>query len=167
MEKITYKGWKDCTRVSNALVDLVVLGEAGPRIIRFGFVGEENEFREFPDLLERGDSGAWHVYGGHRLWHAPEHLVRTYAPDNSPVEVRDCGDFVRTIQPVEKSTGIRKEMDIHLHPSRPSLTFLIPSRIARRTSSSGIPVPPCRTSSVSTAEASSRSLSKWISGLPS
>ena len=124
MEKITYKGWKDCTRVSNAFVDLVVLGEAGPRIIRFGFVGEENEFREFPDLLARGDSGAWHVYGGHRLWHAPEHLVRTYAPDNSPVEVRDCGDFVRTIQPVEKSTGIRKEMDIHLHPSRPSVKVI-------------------------------------------
>ena len=110
--KSNLQGVEGLHRVSNTLVDLVVLGEAGPRIIRFGFVGEENAFREFPDLLERGDSGAWHVYGGHRLWHAPEHLLRTYSRDNSPVEVRDCGDSVRTIQPVEKSTGIRKEMDI-------------------------------------------------------
>src|SRR5208283_5312624 len=98
MERITYQGWPDCVRVSNGLVDLVTLCQAGPRIIRFGFVGEENEFREFPDLLQRGDSRSWHVYGGHRLWHAPEHLARTYVADNDPVEVRDFGGFFRTIQ---------------------------------------------------------------------
>lgn len=124
MEKTTYRGWQDCVKVSNALVDLVVMREAGPRIIRFGFIGEENEFREFPDLLERGDSGAWHVYGGHRLWHAPEHLVRTYAPDNDPVEIKDFGSFLRTIQPVERSTGIRKEMDISMHPRRASVKVI-------------------------------------------
>ena len=46
MERTAYKGWRDCVRVSNGLVDLVTLAEAGPRIIRFGFVGEENEFLE-------------------------------------------------------------------------------------------------------------------------
>ncbi|MGA2766339.1 MAG: hypothetical protein ABSG17_23590 [Spirochaetia bacterium] len=121
MERTTYRGWRDCVRVSNSLVDLVTLCEAGPRIIRFGFVGEENEFREFPDLLQRGDSRSWHVYGGHRLWHAPEHLVRTYVADNAPVAVRDFGGFFRTIQGVEKSTGIRKEMDISMSPRSASV----------------------------------------------
>ncbi len=119
-----YKGFQDCLRISNSLADLVVMSAAGPRIIRFGYIGEENEFREFPDLLERGDSDAWHVYGGHRLWHAPEHLVRTYVPDNQPVETRDFGSFLRTIQPVEKSTGIRKEMDISIHPQRASVKVI-------------------------------------------
>ena len=124
MEKTTYKGWNDCVRISNGLVDLVILREAGPRIIRFGFLGEENEFREFPDLLQRGDSGTWHVYGGHRLWHAPEHMARTYMPDNDQIEVRDFDSFIRITQPVEKLTGIRKEMDISLHPHRASVEVI-------------------------------------------
>ena len=124
MERTVYKGWRDCVRVSNGLVDLVTLAEAGPRIIRFGFVGEENELREFPDLLARGEPGTWHVYGGHRLWHAPENLVRTYVADNDPVEIRDLGSSFRTIQRVEKGTGIRKEMDISMSPRSASVTVV-------------------------------------------
>jgi hypothetical protein len=124
MERTTYGGWKDCVRLANGIVDLVVMSEAGPRIIRFGFVGKENEFREFPDFHQRGDGDTWHVYGGHRLWHAPEHLSRTYAPDNDPVEVRDFGGFFRTVQAVEKSTGIRKEMDISMNPRSASVTVI-------------------------------------------
>ncbi len=60
----------------------------------------------------------WHVYGCHSLRHAPEHLIRTYSPDNDSVEIRDCGSFLRTIQAVEKSTGIRKEMDISMNAGR-------------------------------------------------
>ena len=32
--------------------------------------------------LEKGKTGGseWHIYGGHRLWHAPEVMPRTYYP---------------------------------------------------------------------------------------
>ena len=45
VEKIEYKGWHNCYRVSNGEVELVVTGDVGPRIIRFGFVGGQNLLR--------------------------------------------------------------------------------------------------------------------------
>jgi len=117
IERISYGGWPNCQRISNDLVDLVVTTDVGPRIIRFGFIGQANEFKEFPDLLGQVGGDTWRIYGGHRLWHAPEVVERTYYPDNSPVTLADHGDFVRVIQPVETTTGLQKELDIHLDPT--------------------------------------------------
>jgi hypothetical protein len=114
MERIAYKGWKDCCRLANDRVELVVTTEVGPRIIRFGFIGRDNEFREFEATLGKTGGGEWRIYGGHRLWHAPEAEPRTYAPDNDPVEVEKHKHFTRFIQPVEASTGIQKELDVDL-----------------------------------------------------
>jgi hypothetical protein len=118
MEKQEYKGWPNCYRLANDLVDLIITADVGPRIIRFGFVGDDNEFKEYEDMLGKTGGDKWRIYGGHRLWHAPENDPRTYYPDNAPVQVEDHGDFVRTIQPVETTTGIGKEMDITLSPSK-------------------------------------------------
>lgn len=116
MEKINYKGWPNSYRLSNDLVDLVVLTDVGPRIIRFGFIGEENEFKEYEEMRGKIGGDEWRIYGGHRLWHAPEIIPRTYFPDNSPVQWEEHGDFVRLVQPVEATTGIQKEIDIRLYP---------------------------------------------------
>jgi len=116
MGKINYRGWPNCYRLSNDLVDLIVTTDVGPRIIRFGFVGEDNEFKEYEDMVGKTGGDEWRLYGGHRLWHAPEEQPRTYYPDNSPVAVEEHSDFVRVIQPTETTTGIQKEMDIRLLP---------------------------------------------------
>lgn len=116
MEKIHYKGWPNCYRLSNGLVDLIVTTDVGPRIIRFGFVGQDNEFKEYEDMVGKRGGDEWRIYGGHRLWHAPEAQPRTYYPDNSPVTLEEHSGFVRVIQPTEATTGIQKEMDIHLSP---------------------------------------------------
>jgi len=42
VEKVAYKGWPNSYRVANGEVELVVTGDVGPRIIRFGFVGGQN-----------------------------------------------------------------------------------------------------------------------------
>jgi hypothetical protein len=52
VEKIEYKGWRNSYRVSNGEVELVVTGDIGPRVMRFGFVGGQNLFKEFADQLE-------------------------------------------------------------------------------------------------------------------
>jgi hypothetical protein len=124
MRRVSYQGWQNCVELSNSAVELVLLAEVGPRIIRFGFRGEMNELREFPDLTEQGAKDRWHLRGGHRLWHAPEDIVRTYVPDNDPVEVTDHGSFLRATQPVEKTTGICKEMDVSLIGDRPCARVL-------------------------------------------
>lgn len=114
MEKISYGGWQNCWRLSNGLVELVVTGDVGPRIIRFGFVGGPNEFKEYDSMLGSTGGQDWRIYGGHRLWHAPEAKPRTYYPDNVPVKVEEKGRVVRVIQPREETTGIEKELDIIL-----------------------------------------------------
>ncbi|MDQ3813282.1 MAG: DUF4380 domain-containing protein [Armatimonadota bacterium] len=116
MEKINYRGWPNCYRLSNGLVDLIVTTDVGPRIIRFGFVDEPNEFKEYEEMVGKMGGDEWRIYGGHRLWHAPEDDPRTYFPDNSPVQIEEHSDFVRLIQTPETTTGIQKEIDLRLLP---------------------------------------------------
>jgi hypothetical protein len=116
MEKVSYRGWPNCYRLSNGLVDLIVTADVGPRIIRFGFVGQDNEFKEYEDMVGKTGGDEWLLYGGHRLWHAPEAQPRSYFPDNGPVQVQEHTDLVRVVQPTEPTTGIQKEIDLRLSP---------------------------------------------------
>ncbi len=116
LTRISYGGWPNCYQLSNGVVDLVLTTDVGPRIIRFGFGGEKNEFVELPEVGQTGGS-EWHSYGGHRLWHAPEHMPRTYYPDNNPVQIEEHEGFVRLVQSIEPTTGIQKEMDLYLDDS--------------------------------------------------
>lgn len=118
MQKVQHKGWKNCWRVANRTVELVVTADVGPRIIRFGFSGDDNLFKEYPDQVGKTGGKAWRIYGGHRLWHAPEADPRTYYSDNTPVHVERRGGMVRVVQPPESTTGIQKEIDIRLAPKR-------------------------------------------------
>ncbi|MBI5930691.1 MAG: hypothetical protein HY862_15385 [Chloroflexi bacterium] len=119
MEKVQYAGWPNCYRLANRDIELIVTGDVGPRIIRFGFIGQENLLKEYAQFAGKTGGNEWRIYGGHRLWHAPEERPRTYAPDNSPIQIEDHTSFVRIIQPVETSTGIQKELDITLSPDQP------------------------------------------------
>lgn len=114
MQKIDYKGWPNCYRLANDDVDLILTADVGPRIIRFGFVDEDNEFKEYEELLGLVGGDEWRIYGGHRFWHAPEAQPRTYHPDNAPVQVEQHTDYVRVIPPLETTTGIQKEIDLRL-----------------------------------------------------
>jgi hypothetical protein len=113
--RIEYRGWPNCYRLSNDLVELVVTTDVGPRLIRFGFHGE-NELAEFPAQLGQTGGNEFRVYGGHRLWHAPEARERTYYPDNVPVTLEQTAECVRVVQPTEPTTGIQKEMEVLLDP---------------------------------------------------
>ncbi len=118
MEKTKYQGWPNCYLLSNENVELIVTTDIGPRIIRFGFVGQWNEFAEFADMMGKTGGDEWRIYGGHRLWHAPEAQPRSYFPDNQPITIKQYTDFVRLTQPTERTTGIQKEIDLYLSPDR-------------------------------------------------
>src|SRR6516164_5989302 len=51
VEKVAYKGWQNCYRVSNGTVEVIVTGDVGPRIIRYAFIGGQNLFKEYADQL--------------------------------------------------------------------------------------------------------------------
>jgi hypothetical protein len=114
VRKVAYKGWKNCRRISNGKIELIVTTDVGPRVIRFGFVGGQNLFKEYTAQLGKRGGKKWRIYGGHRLWHAPEAEPRTYFPDNFPVAVEKRGNVIGFVQPVETTTGIAKEIDIRI-----------------------------------------------------
>jgi hypothetical protein len=107
-------GWLNCIRLSNEEVELIVATEVGIRILHFGFIGNKNIFYLSPDDLGRRGGDQWRIYGGHRLWHAPESFPGTYSPDNEPVSYSFESNMLKLVQRVEKDTGILKEMDIYL-----------------------------------------------------
>lgn len=123
MEKVSYGGWANCLRLSNDQVELIVTADVGPRVIRFGFVGGQNLFKEVADELGQTGSDEWVPYGGHRLWHAPEAAPRTYYPDNVPVEYSWEAETLKLVQSVEETTGIQKEMEITLASDENKITI--------------------------------------------
>ncbi len=114
VERVAYGGWAHCIRLSNAEVELIATLDVGPRIIRFGFTGDRNEFAEFAEDMGKTGGDEWRLYGGHRLWHAPEEKPRTYFPDNAPVAVREVDGGVELTPPVETTTGIQKRISVLL-----------------------------------------------------
>lgn len=124
VEKVTYFNQPNCYKLSNGTVEVIVTTDIGPRILRYGFVGEENVFAELPDTKVTTEFGEWNAYGGHRLWHAPEGKPRSYSPDNSPIESKIEGGSIRLTQPVEPKTGILKEILVTLDPEGTRVTVL-------------------------------------------
>ncbi|MBL7160977.1 MAG: hypothetical protein ISS57_00105 [Anaerolineales bacterium] len=124
IEVLNYKGWANSLRLSNHLVDLVILTEIGPRIIRYGFLGEDNLFVELSETLGHKGGNTWHVYGGHRLSHAPQADPRSHYPDNFPVEYIEKDGFLQVVQSVEPTNGIQKELDIYLDAHSTKVTVV-------------------------------------------
>lgn len=119
MEKINYGGWENCYRLANNQIELIITGDVGPRIIRFGFIGEENMFKEFSDQMGKTESDEWLAFGGHRLWHAPESQPRTYFPDLDPVHIQETENGMIATQKPEPTTGLQKQLEIKLLPDQP------------------------------------------------
>jgi hypothetical protein len=114
INKVNYQGWANCWRVSNSEVELVLTGDVGPRVMRYGFAGGQNFFKEFADQMGKTGEAAWQPRGGHRVWIAPEDIVKSYAPDNSPVAIEVQGDAITCTGPVEALTGMEKKITVKM-----------------------------------------------------
>jgi hypothetical protein len=117
IEKITYKGWPNSYRITNGEVELVVVTDIGPRIMRYAFVGGPNLFKEYPEMLGKSGESVWMIRGGHRLWRAPEDKVLSYGLDNEPASVEVKGDVLTVTSRVEQQTGLQKQISVKLAPS--------------------------------------------------
>lgn len=65
--------------------------------------------------------GDFHFHGGHRLWHAPESMPRTYAPDQGELTITPLDDGVSLETQTQSVTGIRKRIDIRLGATSPTV----------------------------------------------
>ncbi len=110
--------------IENDHVRLEYLAEAGPRIVRLFLSGsDQNLLAETPDLSWPTPYGEYRLYGGHRLWHAPEAFPRSYVADNEGLVVEDLPDGVWLSRPAEPPTGIAKRIKVRLHPDRAMITL--------------------------------------------
>ncbi|GAF25218.1 membrane-associated lipoprotein [Moorella thermoacetica Y72] len=114
VKEMKHNKYGKCLELTNGIVDLIITIDTGPRVIRYGFIGRENEFcEEAPITLPVGKE-EWRLMGGHRLWHSPEVYPRTYSPDNGPVKWSEIEGGVKVSQKVEPWVQIKKEMEITL-----------------------------------------------------
>ena len=123
-ENFKYGGWENCIRLTNGEVEAIITTDVGPRIIRFGFKGDQNLFGEMKQQQGRTGGNEWVTYGGHRFWHAPEAMPRTYFPDNNPVNYQWNGKTLKLIQDVEDTTGMQKEMEVTPGQTNNQITVL-------------------------------------------
>jgi hypothetical protein len=114
IERIDFKGWANSWLVSNGEVELVVTGDVGPRVMRYGFAGGQNFFKEFAGQMGKAGEAAWQPRGGHRVWIAPEDPVKSYAPDNDPVSIEVRGGEITCTGPVEALTGMEKTITVKM-----------------------------------------------------
>ena len=125
IEKVSYCGWANCLRLFNRDVELVLTTDVGPRVIRYGFIGGQNLFKEFVEQMGRSGEAPWQPRGGHRIWMAPEVVPDTYAPDNFPVRATLGEDRVELTAPVEPQTGLEKSIAVELRPDGVKVTHRI------------------------------------------
>lgn len=102
--------------MENPSLRLEVLTGA-PRIVRLSYHGSKNLFAESSKKVET-EYGSFYFLGGHRLWHSPEAMPRTYQPDMGDVQVEEIPGGLRITRPPESSGGIVKRVEVHLDPHR-------------------------------------------------
>src|ERR1035441_3121382 len=83
IEKTSYQGWPNCYRISNGVVEAIVTGDVGPRVIRYGFVGGQNLFKEFKEQLGKSGEKEWQERGGGRRGEGPQKSRKSYSPPDA------------------------------------------------------------------------------------
>ena len=124
VKEIQFENYGNCIQISNGLIDVVVTIDFGPRIVRFGKIGEDNTLymdldRKFCNQNEKMDEYYWkgatfQSYGGHRVWISPERMPQTYYPDNEPVVYGIQPDGVTFTPPRQKKNDLQLGMEIIL-----------------------------------------------------
>lgn len=120
LTEMEYENFGRCVRITNGIIDCVVTIETGPRILRFGFIGEKNIFytdqeRKYQRQTEAAPASSdkntvYNLYGGHRLQICQSPQIDL--PDNSPVVYGVPGDGVTFTPPKLKKQEIQLSYEI-------------------------------------------------------
>lgn len=123
LKKVSYGDWPDCLELNNGTAKLVITLDVGPRILYYGFCFSQNMFKNYEEQLGLSGGDRWMIYGGHRLWAAPEVFPDTYYPDNQPVAYAFDGKTLVLDCLEEENNKIRKSIEIELAPSGTQVTL--------------------------------------------
>ncbi len=129
VEKVVHGIFGNCVKLQNGIVELLVTTDYGPRVIHYSCVGMENVLYQDLDKSTLGESFEMFngetikLYGGHRLWIAPEILPRCYYPDSKPVQCVEIGNGMEFVAPEETGIHIQKSISITLTEDSPLVTL--------------------------------------------
>jgi hypothetical protein len=108
--------------LKNAFLQVEYLTDS-PRITGLFLGGKPNLLAELENFSSVPTPyGDYHFHGGHRLWHAPEAMPRSYIPDDE-VFIKDLPDGAILEGKTEPGTGICKRIEIRLAVDKPSVTL--------------------------------------------
>lgn len=92
------------------------------RLVGLTLAGKTNMLADLSDLPPIPTRyGDFYFHGGHRLWHAPEAMPRTYIPDIEGLKITTLPDGVLLESQTEPGTAIRKRMEIRVAADKPSV----------------------------------------------
>ncbi len=93
------------------------------RIVGLSFARKPNLLADVSDQPPVSTPyGDFRFLGGHRLWHSPEAMPRSYLPDDD-ISVSETPDGVVLEGKTEPGAGIRKRIEIRLAADKPSVTL--------------------------------------------
>ncbi len=92
MDKLIYKdvlfNELECLSISNSFIEVIITKKCGPFILSFKEFEKENILYNCSELkLNTPENKTYTLYGGHRLWLAPETFEITYSSDEIPLEI--------------------------------------------------------------------------------
>jgi hypothetical protein len=106
--------------LENQFLQLEYLASSA-RIVRFSPKDRPNLFADLGLSPITTAYGNFYFRGGHRLWHSPEAMPRTYIPDNDGAIISELPNGVRIEMPAESWTQIAKSIEIQLNPDQPQV----------------------------------------------
>lgn len=113
-EEVKYNEFGNCVRIYNEVAEIFVTLDLGPRIIKYNLLDKPNVFCEHMTQEPQMEETGWKIYGGHRLWHAPESIPRTYEPDNEMVNYIEIENGIQITSEIEKTSGLLKNLVVIL-----------------------------------------------------
>ena len=109
-----YKHFGVCLFAENGDVKIGIPLNFGLRICYLSYKGSENLFFEQPkDMTDITTPEGWRIYGGHRLWLAPESSI-IYYPDNDPITYELVGEKIILSQETDPWLKVNKVFEITL-----------------------------------------------------
>ena len=104
-------------RIENEHLWLEVLSAAGPRIIRLGLSdSSDNVLAETPDAGWPTPLGLYELFGGHRLWFAPEDPDLVAVPDSHGLAMTATDNGAQLTGQPDPATGLVRSIAIQLDP---------------------------------------------------
>jgi hypothetical protein len=117
-----YKHFGDCLWLENGSWEMGIPLSFGLRILFFARAGQENVFFEQPvdaDYLTTPEG--WRIYGGTRLWFAPESEHPLYQPEGQPISYAWVNGSLILTQNEDAALHLVKQMEIMETPDANSV----------------------------------------------